>query len=143
MLIHHRGGDREMQRWRSAIIQRFWVELSFNRRRVIDNAQTRPDCDWAKVAWVLRRRRMMQKLSRIAFYDSIDIVGAQLAFVDQEPIRWRFALEKGDCSFDSPNSPDERSDQQRDNTEMRYEKCEMMFATRPTRERRTGKVCST
>ena len=25
---------------------------------------------------------------------------------------------------------------------MRYEKCEMMFAPRPTRERGTGKVCS-
>src|SRR6266496_1577668 len=57
------------------------------------------------------------------------------------PICWRFAFEKRDCSFDSPNSADEGSDQQRNDTEMRDEKREMMFAPGPTRERGTGKVC--
>src|SRR5438874_4151834 len=94
-----------------------------------------------KVAWMLWRRRMMQELSGIAFYDSIDIVDAQLAFIDQEPTCWRFAFEKRDGSFDSPNSADKGSDQQRDDTEMRDKKREMMFAPGPTRQRGTGKVC--
>ena len=141
MLVHHRGGNGEMQRRRSAVIQRLWVELSFDRRGVIDNLQMRAAREQAKVARMLRRWRMMQKLSGIAFYDPIDIVDAQLAFIDQEPIRWRFAFEKRDGSFDPPDSADERSDQQRNDTEMRDEKCEMMFAPGPTRERGTGKVC--
>jgi len=110
-----------MQRWRSAVVHWLWVELCFDRRGVVNNSQMRAARERAKVAWVLCRRRMMQKLGGIAFYDSIDIVDAQLAFVDQEPIcRW-FAFEKRDCSFDSPNSADEGSDQQRDDTQMRDE----------------------
>src|SRR4029077_5490035 len=121
--------------------QRLWVELCFDRRGVINNPQMRAARDQAKVAWMLWRRRMMQKLSGIAFYDPIDIVDAQLAFIDQEAIRWRFAFEKRNGSFNSPNSADEGSDQQRNDTEMRDEKREMMFAPGPTRERGTGKVC--
>src|SRR4030095_6445205 len=122
-----RGGNGEMQRRRSAVIQCLWVELCFDRWGVINNLQMRAACEQAQVAWMLWRRRMMQKLGGIAFYESIDIVDAQLAFIDQEPICWRFAFEKRDCSFNSPNSADEGSDQQRDDTEMRDEKCEMMF----------------
>ena len=142
MLIHHRCGNGEMQRRRSAIIQWLWVELCVDRWGVINNPQMRAAREQAKVAWMLWRRRMMQKLSGIAFYDSIDIMDAQLAFVDQKPVRWRFAFEKCDRSFDSPNSADKRSDQQRNDTEVRDQKREMMFAPWPTRERGTGKVCS-
>src|SRR4030095_11089342 len=142
MLVHHRGGNGEMQRWRSTVVQWLWVELCFDRWGVINNSQLRAAREQTKVAWMLCRRRMMQKLDGIAFYDSIHIVDAQLAFVDQESICWRFAFEKRDCSFDSPNSADKRSDPQRDDTEMCDEKREMMFAPGPTRERGTGKVCS-
>src|SRR6266567_8296112 len=94
----------------------------------------------AKIARTLRRRRMMQKFRGITFNDSINIVHTKLALIDQKPIGWRFAFEKRDCSFDSPNSADERTDQQRDDAEVRDEKCKMMFAPRPARQRGTGKV---
>src|SRR5438045_2522440 len=98
-------------------------------------------CEQPKVAWLLWCRRMMQKLRGIAFYDPVDIVDSQLALINQEPTCWRFAFEKCDGSFDSPNSADKGSDQQRDDTEMRDKKREMMFAPGPTRERGTGKIC--
>src|SRR4029453_8100473 len=138
MLIAHGGVNGEVQRGCPAVVQWVWVGLCFDCRGVIDNPQMRAAREWAKVAWMLRGRRMMQKLRRISFYNSIDIVDPQLAFVHQKPIcRW-FALEKRDCSFDSPNSADERSDQQCDDTEMRDEKCQMMFAPGPTGESGTG-----
>src|SRR5436305_10024916 len=90
---------------------------------------------------MLWRRRMMQKFGGESFHNSIHVVHAKLALIDQEPISWRFAFEERHGSFDSPNSPNKRSDQQRDDTEMRDEKGEVMFAPRPTRERGTGKVC--
>src|SRR5467141_58979 len=96
--------------------------------------------EWAKIARMLRRRRMMQKFRGKAFHDSIDIVHTKLALIDQEPIRWRFAFEQRHRSFYSPNSPDERSDQKRNDTEMRDEKREMMFAPGPTGKRGAGKV---
>ena len=65
---------------------------------------------------------------------------AKLALIDEEPISWRFAFEECDGSFDSPNSPNKRTDQQRDDTEMRDQKRKMMFAPGPTRKRGTGKV---
>src|SRR5438309_9835702 len=94
----------------------------------------------SKIARTLWRRRMMQKFGWITFHDSIDIVHANLTLIDQEPVRWRVAFEKGDCSFDSPNPSDERADQQCDDAEMSDEKCKMMFAPRPARQRGTGKV---
>src|SRR4029077_7826763 len=98
MLVHHRGGNGEMQCRRSAVIQRLWVELCFNRCGVINNPQMCAACEQTKVAWMLWRRRMMQKLGGIAPYDSIDVVDAQLAFIDQEPTCCRFAFEKRDGS---------------------------------------------
>ncbi len=83
---------------------------------------------------------MMQKFRRISFHNSIDIVHPQLALIDQETIGWRFAFEECDGAFDSPNSPDKRSDQECNDTEMRDEKCQMMFAPGPTGERGAGKV---
>src|SRR5881296_2364266 len=94
----------------------------------------------SKIARTLWRRRMMQKFGRIPFYNSIDVVHTKLTLIDQEPVRWRVAFEKGDCSFDSPNSADERADQQRDDAEMRDEEGKMMFAPRPARQRGTDKV---
>ena len=85
---------------------------------------------------------MMQKLSGIAFHDSVDIVDPQLTFVKKKPIRWWFAFEKRDRSFDTPNSSDQRSYQESDDTQMRDQKGNMMFAPRPTRKRGTGEVCS-
>src|SRR5439155_6034898 len=93
-----------------------------------------------KIARTLWRRRMMQKFGWITFHDSIDIVHAKLALIDKEPVRWRIVFEDRDCSFDSPNSADERADQQCDDAEMRDEEGKMMFAPRPARQRGTGKV---
>jgi hypothetical protein len=141
MLVHHRSGNGEMQRRRPAIIERLWIKFCFDRWGVINNPQMRAARERAKIAWMLWRRWMMQEFGWIALHDSIDIVDAQLAFVDQESICWWFAFEKRDCSFDSPNSADEGTDQQRDDTEMRDEKRQMMFAPGPTRERGTRKIC--
>src|SRR5881628_3845027 len=150
MLIHHCGRNREMQRrparrsfsggGRAPIVHGHWIQLPLDRRRVIDNLQMRSAGELPKIAWMLWRWRMMQEFSRIAFHDSINIVNAQLALVNKEPIRWRFAFEERDCPFDSPNPPDERADQQRDDAEMRDEEGKMMFAPRPARQRGTGKV---
>src|SRR5947208_6426181 len=90
---------------------------------------------------MLWRRRMMQKFGGESFHNSIHVVHAKLALIDQEPISWWFAFEERHGSFDSPNSPNKRSDQQRDDTEMRDEKREVMFAPGPTRERRASEVC--
>src|SRR5258708_6386147 len=90
---------------------------------------------------MLWRRRMMQKFGGESLHNSIHIVHAKLALIDQEPISWRFAFEERHGSFNSPNSPNKRSDQQRDDTEMRDKKREVMFAPGPTRERRASKVC--
>ena len=84
---------------------------------------------------------MMQKFGGESFHNSIHVVHAKLALIDQEPISWRFAFEERHGSFDSPNSPNKRSDQQCDDAEMRDEKREVMFAPGPTRERRASKVC--
>src|ERR1700730_18486238 len=110
MLVHHRGGNGEMQCRRSAVIQWLWVELCVDRWGVINNPQMCATREETKVAWMLWCRRMMQKLRWIAFYDSIHIVRAQLAFIDQDPTGWRFAFEERDGSFDSPNSDDKGSD---------------------------------
>src|ERR1043166_7272704 len=104
MLVHHRGGNGEMQRRHSAIVQWFWVELCLDRWSVINNPQMRTAREKTKIAWMLRGRGMMQKLGGITFHNSIDIVNSQLAFIDEEPIRWRFAFKKRDRPFDSPNS---------------------------------------
>src|SRR5438105_8318727 len=110
MLIHHRGCNCEMERRRSALARRLWIQLSLDRRCVIDNLQMRTAGELPKVAWMLRRWRMMQEFRGIAFHDSINIVHAQLALVNKEPVRWRLAFEERDRSFDSPNPPDERTD---------------------------------
>src|SRR5437899_9096665 len=89
---------------------------------------------------MLWRRRMMQKFGGESFHNSIHVVHAKLAFIDEEPISWRFAFEERHGSFDSPNSPNERSDEQRDDTEMCDKKCEVMFTPGPARERGAGKV---
>src|SRR6266511_1873981 len=64
MLVHHRGCNGEMQRRRSAVIQWLWIELCFDRWGVINNPQMRTAREEAKVAWMLWRRRMMQKIRR-------------------------------------------------------------------------------
>src|SRR5436305_15218064 len=89
---------------------------------------------------MLWRRRMMQKFGGESFHNSIHVVHAKLALIDQEPISWRFAFEERHGSFDSPNSPYKRSYQQRDDTEIRDQKCEVMFEPRPTRQRRASKI---
>src|SRR5882724_8389193 len=149
-LIHHRGCNREMQRrparrsfsggGRATVAHGLWIQLSLDRRRVIDNLQMRTAGELPEITRMLRTRRMMQKFRGIAFHDPINIVHAKLAFIDEEPISWRFAFEKRDCPFVSPNSADKRPDQECNDTQMRDEKREMMFTPRPARERGTGKI---
>src|SRR5437773_11421768 len=85
-------------------------------------------------------RRMVQKFRGISFHDSIDIVDSQLTLIDQETICWSLTFEERHGSFVSPNSADERADQQRNDAEMRDEKGKMMFAPGPAGQRRDGKV---
>src|SRR2546427_5750038 len=140
MLVHHRGRHREMQRGCAAISYWLRVQLPLDRRRVIDNLQTRAACEQAEVARVPGIRRMMQKFRGKSFYDSIDIVHAQLALIDKETIRWPLPFEERHGSFDSKNPTNERSNQQGYDTEMRYEKGKMMFTPRPARESGDGEV---
>src|SRR5439155_7670384 len=114
--------------------------LPLNRRRVIDNLQTRAAREQAEVARMLPIRRMMQKFRSKSFCDSIDIVHEQLALIDKETIRWPLPFEERHGSFDSKNPTDERSNQQGDDAEMRYEKGKMMFAPGPAREGGDGEV---
>jgi len=117
MLVHHRGGDCEMQGRRSAVNSAALVKLSFDRRRVIDNTQTRATGERAKIARMLRRRRMIAKTRRgNPFTIPSTSWTRSWAFIDKEPISWRLAFEKRHGSFDSPNSPNERSGEQRDDT---------------------------
>src|SRR5437016_5138578 len=113
-LIHHGGFDFEMERRRATIFERPWIELAFNCRRVIDNLQTGAAREGAEILRMLRTGRMMQKLRRITFDDSIDIVNAKLVLIDQQSIRRRFAFEKCDRPFDTKNPADERANQKRD-----------------------------
>src|SRR5207247_10347624 len=94
----------------------------------------------AKVARMLRRPRMMQKFRGITFHNSIDVMHTKLTLINKEPICRRVAFEKGDSSFDSPNPADERPDQKCDDAEMRDEKCKVMFAPWPARQRGAGKI---
>src|SRR5438034_665566 len=139
-LVHHRGRNCKMDRGRTAISERFRIQLPFNGCCVIDDLQARAGSESAEIAWMLWRWRMMQKFRGIPFYDSVNIVDAQLALIGKQPIGGRFAFEKSDGSFDSPNSADKRSDQQRDDAEMCDKKCEMVFAPGPARKRGNGKV---
>src|SRR5207245_11330251 len=101
MLVHHRGDNGEMQRRHSAVIQRLWIKLCFDRWGVINDPQMRAACEQTKVAWMLWRRRLMQKLRWIAFYASIDVVGTHLAFIDPQRPCWRRAFEQGAGCFGS------------------------------------------
>ena len=60
-----------------------------------------------KVPRFLRRRRMMNELRGVTFDDSIRIVDAQLALIDQQSIRRRVTFKERDGAFDSPDAADE------------------------------------
>src|SRR5438046_7622527 len=139
-LVHHGGRNCKMQRGRTAVSERFRIQLPFNGRCVIDDLQTRAGRELAEIAWMLWRWGMMQKFRGICVYDSVNVVDAQLALIGKQPIGGRFAFEKSDGSLDSPNSAKQRSDQQCDDAEVRDKKCEMVFAPGPARKRGDGKV---
>src|SRR5260370_8512320 len=84
--------------------------------------------------------RMMQKFRGIAFYDPVHIMHAELMLIYQQTIRRPFAFEKSDGSRGSRERADERSDQQRDDAEMRDQERKMMFAPRPAGESGDGEV---
>src|SRR6267142_1483758 len=100
MLVHHGSGNGEMERRCAAIAQWPRIQFRFNRWRVIDDLQMRPRCEPGKVARMLWRRRMMQKFGWESFHNSIHIVHAKLALIDEEPISWRCAFEERHGSFD-------------------------------------------
>ena len=139
-LVHHGGRNCKMQRGRTAVSKRFRIQLPFNGCRVIDDLQARAGGELAEIAWMLWRWGMMQKFRGICFYDSVNVMDTQLALIGKQPIGGRLAFEKSDGSFDSPNSANERSDQQRDNAEMRDKKCEMVFAPGPSRKSGGGEI---
>ena len=87
LLAHHRGGDFEMKRGQTAVVDRLWTELCFDGRGVIDDAQARPRRERPKVPRFLRRRRVMNELRGVTFDDSIRIMDAQLALIHQQSIR--------------------------------------------------------
>ena len=131
MLVHHGGRNCEMQRRGAAISNWFRIQFSFNRRRVIDDLQTCARREGAKIARTLRRRRMMQKFRGKSFDDSINVMHAKLMFIDHQAVGGGLAFEKRDASFNPRNSADQRAGQQRNDAEMRDEKCGVMFAPRP------------
>ena len=92
LLAHHRGGDFEMERRQTAIVDRLWMEFCFDGRGVVDDAQARARCERPKIPRFLWRRRMMNELRGVTFDDSIRIVDAQLALIHQQSIRRRVSL---------------------------------------------------
>src|SRR5206468_6296772 len=117
-LVHHGGRNCKMQRGRTAVSVRFRIQLPFNGCRVFECLQARAGGELAEIAWMLWRWGMMQKFRGICFYDSVNVMDTQLALISKQPIGGRLAAEESDGSFDSPNSANERSYQQRDNPEM-------------------------
>src|SRR4029077_12401500 len=117
-----------------------WIQFTLNGRRIINHAQPRAACQRSKIARMLRCRWMMQKFSGKSFHHSIDILHSQLMFVDKQPIRWRLTFKNCKGALNSPNPPDERAGQQRDDAEMCNEKGNVMFAPGPAREGRDGYV---
>ena len=83
---------------------------------------------------------MMDEFGRITFDDSIGVADAKLMLIDQQPVGRRFAFEKRDRSFDSPNAADERAREQRDDAEMRDEKGDVMFFPGPAGKRRDREI---
>ena len=100
-----------MQRGRAATAERSWVQLPFNRGRVIDNAQARATCERAKCFRMIRMRRMMQKFRGVTFDDSVGIMDAELMLIDKQPVSWQLAFQKRDRAFRSPNPTNERTGQ--------------------------------
>lgn len=76
----------------------------------------------------------MNELDRVAFLDAAGIVEVQLMLVEKQPVRGRFAFEECDGSFDSPDSSDERTGQERDDAEVGDEKRNVMFFPPPARK---------
>src|SRR5207249_6622571 len=85
-LVHHRGRNCKMERGRTAISERFRIQLPFNGCCVIDDLQARAGGEPADIAWMLWRWRMMQKFRGICFYDSVNIMDTQLALIGKQPI---------------------------------------------------------
>src|SRR5437764_15263368 len=103
-----------MKRRRAAFTKRSRIQFSFNGGHVIDDAQARAAREKTENARMVRRRRMMQELRRETFDHAVSIVDAQLTFIDKKTVGRRFALEKCNGAFDSPNPPDERASEQSD-----------------------------
>ena len=93
-----------------------------------------------KVSRMLRSGGSMDKFGRVTFDDPIGVVNAKLMLIDEQPVIRRIAFEKRDRSFDSPNASDERAGQQRDDAQMRDEKCNVMFLPGPAGESRHRQV---
>src|SRR6266536_3369814 len=140
MLVHQCSRDREMERGRAANGERSWVQLPFNRGRVIDDAEARATGEHAKFFRMIRIRRMMQKLCGVTFDDAVGVMDAELMLIYKQPVGWRLAFEKSDGAFRSPNPADERTGEQGDDAEMCDEKGDVMFAPRPARDCGDGEV---
>src|SRR6266404_166758 len=140
MLVHQCGRDRKMQRGRATISERPWVQLSFDRGRVIDDAQACTACEHAKVFRMIRIRWMMLKFRSVTFDDAVGVMDAELMLIDKEPIGWRLAFEKCDCAFRSPNPANERTGEQGDDAEVSDKKGDVMLSPRPARDRGDGEV---
>ena len=89
---------------------------------------------------MLRSGRPMNEFGRVTFDDPIGVADAELMLIDEQTVARRFAFEKRDRSFDSPDASDERSGQERDDAEMRDEKGNVMFFPRPAGQRRHRQV---
>src|SRR4029077_6999106 len=111
-LAHHRGGNLEMNRRRTTLFFWFRIQLGFNCRRVIDNAQVRAGSERTESPRMLRTWRMMNEFRRITFDDSIRVVDSDLMLIDQQPIVRRITFEQGNGSFYSPDPTYERSREQ-------------------------------
>ena len=140
MLAHHRGGNREMKSGHAPFLERLWIQLSFDGRRVSDDAQPRAAGKKAQVPRLLLCRRAMNELDRITFHEAVGVADSELMLIDQQTVRRWFALKKGDCSFDSPDPSDERAGQEGDDAEMGDEKSDVMFLPGPARKRGNGEI---
>ena len=112
-LIHHRGGDSDVNSRQPALSQRLRMQLRVDGWRMPHDLKVRAAREQAEIAWPIRSGRPVHKIRGVSA-NSIEIEHAQLAFLRQQPIRRRLTLEQRHRPFDPKLPSDKRADEQRD-----------------------------
>ena len=139
-LSHHRGRDGEMKGGGAAFLKRPGIQPTFDRGRVINDAEPATAGEQAEVPRFLWRRWAVDEFHRICFHDAVGIADSKLMLIHEQPVRGRFSLEQSDRSFDSPKPANQRPGQEGYNSKVGDEKSDVMCFPGPAGEGRDGKV---